>query len=108
MPPTGRIVPTKERPRALRTPGARHKERDLPMQDTPYGYCHCGCGQQTRICPTTKANRPHQVKGQPYRYVKGHRHRAQGPDYIVNPETDCWVWQRSTTPAGYGMATATS
>lgn len=40
----------------------------------PYGYCHCGCGRQTQLAPTTKSAW-RQVKGMPYRYVGGHNAR---------------------------------
>ncbi len=37
----------------------------------PFGYCHCGCGEETNI---TQQNNISQglVKGTPYRYRKGH------------------------------------
>lgn len=66
------------------------------------GLCECGCGQRTTISPwTVRANG--YVKGQPRRFVKGHRHRAKGPEYLENFETGCWEWQRSKTTEGYGQ-----
>lgn len=44
---------------------------DAPSCPIPYGLCHCGCGQKTRISPET--SRYHGfVKGEPRRFVKGH------------------------------------
>ena len=43
--------------------------------DVPYGHCWCGCGQRTGISDVTNASE-HYFKGEPFRYVRGHRHRA--------------------------------
>ena len=44
--------------------------------DIPYGYCHCGCGEKTRISHTT--DRAHgYVKGEPRSYVQGHHFKTQ-------------------------------
>jgi hypothetical protein len=50
--------------------------------------CECGCGQPARR-----------------RFVRGHHTRKSPVEYIEQDcgyETPCWVWQRSTTPGGYG------
>jgi hypothetical protein len=72
---------------------------------TPYGYCECGCGQQTPLAPKTYT-RTGQVKGQPTRFMRYH--------YAVKPlhelyevedrgyKTPCWIWQRSLRN-GYGQ-----
>lgn len=41
------------------------------LQEIPYGYCHCGCGQKTSISKFTNHRRG-DVKGQPVRFVRGH------------------------------------
>lgn len=44
------------------------------MQDIPYGFCQCGCGQRTNIAHATYP--PYGwVKGEPLRYVRGHSGR---------------------------------
>jgi len=79
-------------------------------QEIPYGYCHCGCGEKTRIAPKSHTKKGY-VKGEPYRFVAGHfdkvranrplaerfweRVDRRGPD-------DCWEWQAGTTSGGYG------
>lgn len=42
-------------------------------QEIPYGYCHCGCGQQTSIAQRTN-RRLGYVRGHPVRYLPGHHH----------------------------------
>lgn len=37
------------------------------------------------------------------RFCVGHGTRSIGPDYIVNPETGCWEWQKNLR-MGYGRA----
>lgn len=60
----------------------------MNTQEIPYGYCHCGCGQKTKICPR---NRPDagQVKGEPYRYIKFHYGRAVDDLLPPNPSELC-------------------
>lgn len=42
--------------------------------EIPYGYCHCGCGQKTKLAPRTHS-RKGLVKGQPQRFIDGHQSR---------------------------------
>lgn len=86
------------------------------MSEIPYGYCHCGCGQKTKIVKKTDT-RYGQVKGEPMRYI--HRHHADGAvEPIVRfwskvnkngsiqshcPELGaCWEWQGRINVRGYG------
>jgi hypothetical protein len=58
------------------------------------GLCKCGCGKKTALW-----NRgPH--KGKPRSYLKGHGYPTK-PDYVVDPATGCWVWQKNLRN-GYG------
>lgn len=86
--------------------------------DIPYGYCHCGCGEKTKIA--TKTNTADgAIKGQPTRYI--HNHHSRRPpeqrfwgkvnkDGPIHPVlgTSCWQWQGSqvgpgrATNSGYG------
>lgn len=66
----------------------------------PFGYCQCGCGQQTTISKHT-SNRFGRVKDQPTRYISGHGPQPPTTDYSVDEATDCWPWRRYTDR--YGM-----
>lgn len=79
----------------------------MQAQDTPYGYCHCGCGEQTTVAKKTD-RASNMVKGEPARYVRGHftPWRRPGIPYIVENrgyDSPCWVWQRTVIRSGYGM-----
>ncbi len=41
----------------------------------PYGYCHCGCGQKTRISERTHRRHGH-FKGQPLKFINHHNVRV--------------------------------
>lgn len=69
----------------------------------PYGYCHCGCGEQTRIATRSQAAIGH-VKGEPLRYILGHNARHRPEQYTVD-NNGCWIWGRFTLPNGYGQLT---
>ena len=36
-----------------------------------YGYCHCGCGKKTKLCPCNDASRG-AIAGEPQKYLRGH------------------------------------
>lgn len=74
------------------------------MQDVPYGFCHCGCGERTNLARQTAVEKGW-IKGEPLRFIRFHHRRTGTSDYIVEDrgyKTPCWVWQRSVTPNGYG------
>ena len=79
--------------------------RPKPTTDVPNptGFCECGCGQPAPISSYT--SRPcGYVAGQPRRFINGHNRRKSGVEYVVDPDTGCWIWQRSTVHNGYGTA----
>lgn len=41
------------------------------MQETPYGFCHCGCGQQTDLATRSRPEHGY-VKGEPLKFIRGH------------------------------------
>jgi len=77
-------------------------------QEIPYGYCQCGCGQQTKIVPYTSKRRGW-VKGERMRFLHGHNietvdfadrfwskvDKSAGPD-------GCWLWTGFLDRKGYG------
>ncbi len=85
---SGRLQGTKAPPHGWSRRGHDTEGCDpsMPDQPIPIGLCECGCGAQVR------AGR---------RFVKGHNAKSQSPEYIVDAESGCWVWQRCLT-FGYG------
>lgn len=73
-----------------------------PNDPNPLGLCMCGCGQTTSIAP--KTHRPRGLlKGKHRKFKHGHQSvKNKGPVYLVNPSTQCWIWQRSVDSWGYG------
>lgn len=67
----------------------------------PSGLCECGCGAPTKLASFTDVGTG-DVKGFPRRYLRGHNKRTNGPQYIVDETTGCWVWQLARTRTGYG------
>lgn len=75
--------------------------------DIPYGFCWCGCGEQTNAATVSSSEKGY-VKGEPRRYKLGHRVNDDIPehDYVEQSrgyKTPCWVWQRSISSTGYGV-----
>ena len=59
-----------------------------------YGYCHCGCGNQTTIASRNCA-RDGWIKGEPLRFMKGHHNRFKAgndnPMYGKSgKDSPCW------------------
>jgi hypothetical protein len=91
-------------------PGAR-PNGGTPLNDeqrsVPYGFCHCGCGQRTRI-PDRDYPRDGEVKGRPLRFIQGHNTRVAPTktrgltDAWIVDENGCWLWQRTIDRGGYG------
>jgi hypothetical protein len=77
------------------------------MQDVPYGFCHCGCGQKTAAASKTNRRYGH-VKGEPLRYLNGHNSRRDVRDRFwekverLGPD-DCWIWTAARHEFGYGL-----
>jgi hypothetical protein len=75
-----------------------------PEGPNPSGLCMCGCGQRTSLARYNHSAR-RDVKGQPVRYIKGHRWNKPFPEYTVEDRgytTPCWIWQHSRSSWGYG------
>lgn len=70
----------------------------------PSGLCMCGCGQRTRIADVTNTALC-KVKGEPMRYIHGHRVRSAPHPYVINSDTGCWEWQWYVMDDGYALAT---
>lgn len=69
----------------------------------PSGLCQCGCGEAAPLAKETYARYGH-VKDQPVRFIRNHHRRVVTTvDYIVDPVTGCWEWQRGKDSKGYGQ-----
>ncbi len=55
----------------------------------PYGYCHCGCGQKTKIIRLT-SNEHGRVAGEPHRFVRGHNARGLCRAPIIDSQDRGW------------------
>lgn len=76
--------------------------KNTPQGPNPSGLCMCGCGQPTRIARYTRNNRG-DVAGLPVRYLLGHRYLLHTPEYVIDADTGCWLWQRAKDVYGYGV-----
>jgi hypothetical protein len=87
------------------------QEIGAPMHDA--GYCECGCGQKAALATRTRSAQG-LVKGQPVRFLPGHRQKLDAPRPIERFErnikiepagyvTPCWLWTGITTTNGYGQ-----
>ena len=78
-----------------------------PSSEIPYGYCHCGCGQKTKIANRSSTSIGW-VKGTPVKTLL--HHRAIQPVIPIEErfwakvkKTDtCWLWLGAHNPLGYG------
>lgn len=76
----------------------------LDVGAIPPGLCQCGCGERTTLV-TESNSRLGRFKGQPNRYVAGHKGRRSEYRYEVEDRgfsTPCWVWKGSIDKRGYG------
>lgn len=74
--------------------------------------CECGCGQETRIAPCTDRSKGW-IKGEPLRFVLGHRWLGVKPPNADRPieysvvdlgyASPCWIWRGSVSHNGYGL-----
>lgn len=67
---------------------------------TIHHECACGCGQNPGVWDHNNVHFG-RVKGQPRRFVHGHNTRK--PDFVEDPLTGCWIWQKNINRDGYGL-----
>ncbi len=77
----------------------------------PYGYCQCGCGQETTLSGRNTRN---VKRGEPNKFVLGHSNREHKKQPIenrfwskvaitANPDK-CWEWQYFRNENNYGQS----
>lgn len=84
---------------------------DSPTYQVPYGLCHCGCGERTKIA---KENHKKYgwISGEPFLFVVNHRGKGLSAEPIEQrfwrkvdrsggPDA-CWPYTEARTPRGYG------
>lgn len=79
----------------------------MSENEIPYGYCHCGCGQKTAIA-SFNYKRLGIVKGQPRRFLHGHRESIPlavrfWRHVVPGPIDECWLWTAAVHKTGYGV-----
>lgn len=95
---TGMCRPCAERAR-------RERERLAKTPPNPSGLCWCGCGLRTTVAVRSDPKQ-NLVRGEHTRYLCGHHRRLSCEEYIEDPKTGCWVWQRAISESGYGQIPA--
>lgn len=109
---TAKMKPSnKSLPRATNAGSMASKDGEslTQSQDIPNGFCQCGCGQRTNVVLYERKARPGRIKGEHYKFVRGHKQWRIGPDYLEEDrgyKTPCWIWQRTTDARGYGGTSA--
>lgn len=68
-----------------------------PTNETPYGYCHCGCGQLAPIAQCTHTKYGH-IKGQPTLFINGHHQAKFHKVVAANPSGLCLCGCGNPTP----------
>ena len=66
-----------------------HDQSTPNHNSVPYGYCHCGCGQKTRISPRTDRTYGY-VQGEPRKYVLGHNGKTQPNEWQWDDTQECY------------------
>jgi hypothetical protein len=54
---------------------SEHIKNSPEVQEIPFGYCHCGCGQKTNLASQNHTEGGW-TKGQPMKYIHGHNFRG--------------------------------
>lgn len=75
-----------------------------------YGFCHCGCGERTKIADRNRYRIGHR-KGEPVRFLPGHGSALTAASFWarvdksagIGPNGDCWEWRGAKANYGYGI-----
>ncbi|MBT9173455.1 MAG: hypothetical protein DDT21_01856 [Syntrophomonadaceae bacterium] len=72
--------------------------------ETPYGYCECGCGRKTDISERNNTRYGY-LKGEPFRFCRGHQKYIPIEERFwakVQKTSTCWLWTGAINSGGYG------
>lgn len=69
----------------------------MSENEIPYGYCHCGCGQKTKLAAKNRAEAGW-TKGKPLRFLNGHHSLPNVPASPPNPSGLCMCGCGEYTP----------
>lgn len=69
--------------------------------NVPFGFCHCGCGEKTKISEVT-SHKYGYTRGQPIRFISGHSNKL---NHTVQEVTGCWIWGGKLNGSGYATTT---
>lgn len=89
----------------LEARGIRYRLFADDGEDTPHGFCGCGCGNKTPLANRNVYRRGH-VKGGPIPMLHGHNRRVKPPHYRVVPagyDSPCYLWDHGKTSVGYAQ-----
>jgi hypothetical protein len=82
----------------------------MQAQTIPYGYCHCGCGQKTKLATKTSLAQRGLVKGEPQYFLNGHHTKLpRGVAWdrfltkVKRQGDGCWLWTASLNVNGYAQ-----
>lgn len=78
---------------------------NLPTNEIPYGYCHCGCGQKTKIAERTARSKGH-FKGEPLPFVQGHKGNKAPRNGDKKQCTKCGEFKPMTNEYFFSMESA--
>jgi len=79
------------------------RKRHVGTPPNPSGLCMCGCGGTTPLAPCS-GKHPGWLIGEHIPYLNGHSGRWAGKiHYLVDPTTDCWIWQGGLSHNGYAI-----
>jgi hypothetical protein len=74
-------------------------DRNTIENNIPFGYCHCGCGQKTRIAAWNN-KRANYKKGEPLKFIHRHKTRPRTGDgresSLLNGKK-CLLYQKQIT-----------
>lgn len=81
----------------------------MKPKSIPFGLCHCGCGERTKVAPQSSTKWGY-VRGKPMRFIYNHYNRVNGISHLdwlikavkTHDSNECLLWPFSIQSQGYG------